>query len=164
MTTFSLPAASLRSASRLPADRMWLWVSKYLVYIVLWVNRRANFRVSSIFLPESRGGLPDRAAPKNSRPTPLCVTIGSPPLSTEEDSHEGRQCRRRNLETRGYRVSDRLPGQPDHRGRGRGRYPHDHGAPGADRAAHVRRYRQGHLRRPYPRLCDAARPRYGERL
>src|ERR1700730_10153072 len=54
MTTFALPAASLRSASRLPAGRVWFWVSKYLADIVLWVNRRANFREESIFLPESR--------------------------------------------------------------------------------------------------------------
>src|SRR3984893_14437169 len=54
MTTFSLPAASLRSASRLPAARVWFWVSKYLVYIVLWAKGRAIFREESIFLPESR--------------------------------------------------------------------------------------------------------------
>jgi hypothetical protein len=55
MTTFSLPAASLRSASRLPADRVLLWVSKYLIYIVLSANRRAIFGVESIFLPDIAG-------------------------------------------------------------------------------------------------------------
>src|SRR6266446_8408533 len=54
MTTFALPAASLRSACRLPADRVWLLVSKYLACIVLSANRWAIFREESIFLPESR--------------------------------------------------------------------------------------------------------------
>ena len=82
----------------------------------------------------------------------------------EERRHESRQRRRRNPEARRDRVSDRLSGQPDHRGRRRGRYPHDHGAPGADRAAYVRRDRQGHLGRPDRRLCHAARPRHRKRL
>ena len=54
MTTFSLPAASLRSASRLPAGRVLLWVSKCLAYLVLWAKGPAIFRVESIFLPASR--------------------------------------------------------------------------------------------------------------
>src|SRR5438132_12312437 len=126
MTTFALPAASLRSAFRLPADRVWLWVSKYLVYIVLWANRRGNFRVASISVPESR----EDAGPGASREFAPGTSLWHNRATTAEPrrpSHESRQCRRRNPEARGDRVSDRLPGQPDHRGRGRGGYPHDHG-------------------------------------
>src|ERR1700747_501335 len=43
-----------------------------------------------------------------------CVTMTAPSPNTEEDTHEGRQRRRRNPQTRGHRVSDRLPGQSDH--------------------------------------------------
>src|SRR6266478_9995952 len=117
MTTFSLPAASLRSASRLPAARVWLWISKYLVYIVLSAKRRANFRVESIFLPESREAARPGGSQEFAPGTSLChnrVTTAEP----RRPSHESRQCRRRNPEARRDRVSDRLPGQPDHRGRG----------------------------------------------
>ena len=68
------------------------------------------------------------------------------------------------LKKEGVECADRLSGQPDHRGGGRGRYPHDHGAPGAHRAAYVRRDRQGQLGRQDRRLRDAARARHRERL
>src|ERR1700730_15865831 len=96
MTTFSLPAASLRSASRLPADRVVLWVSKYLTYIVLWANRRAISQVESIFLPDTR----ETSGPQLPiiRARHLIVSQWHHHRRTEEDSHEGRQCRRRNPE------------------------------------------------------------------
>src|SRR3954466_4229742 len=47
----------------------------------------------------------------------------------QEPPDEGYQRDRSGPEKGRDRVADRLPGQSDHRGRGRGRYPHDHGAP-----------------------------------
>src|SRR6266404_5162534 len=95
MTTFALPAASLRSASRLPAAGVWLWVSKYLTDIVLSAKRRGIFRVESIFLPESREAAGPDGSQEFAPGTSLChnrVTIAE----HRGGSHEGRQCRRRN--------------------------------------------------------------------
>src|SRR5206468_624286 len=70
----------------------------------------------------------------------LCSTAEEPP-------DEGHQRNRPNPEEGRDRVADRLSGQPDHRGRGGGRYPHDHGAPGAHRHPYVRCHRQGEFGR-----------------
>src|SRR5258707_15883671 len=40
MLTQSLPAASLRTGHRLPAARLLLRVSNYLIYMVLWLSDR----------------------------------------------------------------------------------------------------------------------------
>src|SRR2546430_17664816 len=41
MPSPGLPATSLRTASCFPAGRVLLWVSGYLIYIILWSIRRA---------------------------------------------------------------------------------------------------------------------------
>src|SRR6266436_4110237 len=56
MPTQILPAASLRSAQRLPAARALLRVSNYLICTVLWSIGRAVFRVAANFLPALREG------------------------------------------------------------------------------------------------------------
>ena len=56
MPTQILPAASLRSAQRLPAARALLRVSNYLVCTALWSIGRAICRVASNFLPALREG------------------------------------------------------------------------------------------------------------
>ena len=59
MPTQSLPAASLRTADRLPAARVLVQVAIYLIYKVLWPLRKASPGAESSFLPalrEVRGG------------------------------------------------------------------------------------------------------------
>ena len=56
MPTQILPAASLRSADRLPAARGLLWVSNRLISIALWSIGWVIFRVASNFLPALREG------------------------------------------------------------------------------------------------------------
>src|SRR5437879_6237367 len=100
MSNFSLPAASLRTAFRLPAVRVWLWVPKYLADIILSANRRANFRVAWISLPESR----EDAGPGASREFAPGTSLWHNRATTAEPrrpSHESRQCRRRNPQARG---------------------------------------------------------------
>ena len=54
MPTRCLPAASLRTAYRLPAARVLMWVASYLIYKALWPIWRAISAVGSIFLPALR--------------------------------------------------------------------------------------------------------------
>src|SRR6266404_4230367 len=54
MPAFSLPAASLRAAYRLPARRVRHSASRYLIYIVLWSIRAGVLRAQSFFLPALR--------------------------------------------------------------------------------------------------------------
>src|SRR6202022_3676449 len=56
MPTQILPAASLRSARRLPAARALLRASNYLICMALWSIGRAIFRVAANFLPALREG------------------------------------------------------------------------------------------------------------
>src|SRR3984893_13924595 len=50
----TLPAASLRSAQRLPAARTLFRVANYLICMALWSIGRAIFRIASNFLPALR--------------------------------------------------------------------------------------------------------------
>jgi hypothetical protein len=54
MPTRCLPAASLRTAYRLPAAQVLMWVASYLIYKALWPIWRAISVVGSIFLPALR--------------------------------------------------------------------------------------------------------------
>jgi hypothetical protein len=54
MPTQSLPAASLRTADRLPAARVLVQVASYLIYKVLWPLRKASSGAESSFLPALR--------------------------------------------------------------------------------------------------------------
>jgi len=54
MPTRCLPAASLRTAYRLPAARVLMWVASYLIYKALWPIWRAISVVGSIFIPALR--------------------------------------------------------------------------------------------------------------
>ena len=54
MSTQSLPAASLRTGNRLPADRMLLWVSKYLIWKILSSICSSICGAAPIFLPVLR--------------------------------------------------------------------------------------------------------------
>src|SRR5206468_8836861 len=56
MPTLMLPAASLRSARRLPAARTLSWADNYLICMPLWSIGRAIFRVAANFLPALREG------------------------------------------------------------------------------------------------------------
>jgi hypothetical protein len=56
MPTKSLPAASLRTTDRLPAARIRLWGSTYLICMVLWPIRRLLSGAESYFLPALREG------------------------------------------------------------------------------------------------------------
>src|SRR6267378_4148671 len=56
MSTQILPAASLRSANRLPAARARLRASNYLICRALWSIGAAIFGVRSKFLPALREG------------------------------------------------------------------------------------------------------------
>ena len=56
MPTQILPAASLRSAQRLPAARALFLASNNLIYMTLWSIGRAIFRGASNFLPALREG------------------------------------------------------------------------------------------------------------
>src|SRR3984893_3029825 len=59
MSTQSLPAASLRTGNRLPAGRVLLQVSKYLVWMALSSIYSSIRGAVSIFLPEAgRPGVP----------------------------------------------------------------------------------------------------------
>src|SRR5580704_9585796 len=49
-----LPAASLRSAKRLPAARALFLTANYLICLTLWSIGRAIFRVAANFLPALR--------------------------------------------------------------------------------------------------------------
>src|SRR6266446_4710605 len=51
-----LPAASLRSAQRLPAARALFLAANNLIYMALWSIGRAIFRGASNFLPALREG------------------------------------------------------------------------------------------------------------
>ena len=51
-----LPAASLRSAQRLPAARALFLAANYLICMALWSIGRAIFRVAANFLPALREG------------------------------------------------------------------------------------------------------------
>src|ERR1700730_10594488 len=54
MPTQILPAASLRSANRLPAARTLFRAANYLICMALWSIGRAMFRAASNFLPALR--------------------------------------------------------------------------------------------------------------
>ena len=54
MPSAGLPAASLRTANCLPADRVPRWAASYLIYITLWLIRQAVFGPKSNFLPALR--------------------------------------------------------------------------------------------------------------
>src|SRR5437667_11803574 len=54
MLTQSLPAASLRTGHRLPAARLLLRVSNYLIYMVLWLIGPARSDLESRFVPALR--------------------------------------------------------------------------------------------------------------
>src|ERR1700682_1676143 len=54
MRTQMLPAASLRSAQRLPAARTLFRAANYLICIALWSIGRAIFRAAANFLPALR--------------------------------------------------------------------------------------------------------------
>jgi hypothetical protein len=62
MPTQILPAASLRSAQRLPAARTLLRAANYLICTALWSIGRAICRVASNFLPALREGCRYQAA------------------------------------------------------------------------------------------------------
>src|SRR6266436_2069308 len=59
-STQILPAASLRSADRLPASRVVVTVANLLICIALWSIGRVIFRVASNFLPALREGRASR--------------------------------------------------------------------------------------------------------
>ena len=63
MPTQIVPAASLRSTTRLPAAGALVRASNHLIWIVLWSIGRAIFRVASNFLPGLREGRAYQAAP-----------------------------------------------------------------------------------------------------
>src|ERR1700730_15987309 len=63
MPTQIVPAASLRSTTRLPAARALVRASNHLIWIVLWSIGRAISRVASNFLPALREGRAYQAAP-----------------------------------------------------------------------------------------------------
>src|ERR1700730_3786947 len=56
-----LPAASLRSANRLPAGRTPSWASNDLISMALWSIARAIFRATAHFLPAGREAEPSGA-------------------------------------------------------------------------------------------------------
>jgi hypothetical protein len=58
-----VPAASLRSTTRLPAARALVRASNHLIWVVLWSIGRAISRVASNFLPGLREGRAYQAAP-----------------------------------------------------------------------------------------------------
>ena len=55
------PAVSLRTAHCLPAGRMLLSVSSYLIYVTLWPIRQVICGVASNFLPALREARADRS-------------------------------------------------------------------------------------------------------
>src|SRR5882724_8570450 len=56
MPTQILPAASLRSAQRLPAARALFLAANYLICLALWSIGRAIFGIAANFLPALREG------------------------------------------------------------------------------------------------------------
>src|ERR1700732_794473 len=58
MSTQILPAASLRSANRLPAARAWVEGSNHLIRMALWSIGRAIFGAAANFLPALREASP----------------------------------------------------------------------------------------------------------
>ena len=78
----------------------------------------------------------------------------------ERSNGHGDGCRGggRDPQAGGGRLSDRVPGQSDHRSGSRGRYPDHHRPSGADRAAHGRRGQPRHLRGTDRGLRHAVRP------
>jgi hypothetical protein len=72
MPTQIVPAASLRSTTRLPAARALVRASNHLIWIALWSIGRAIFRVVSNFLPALREGRAYQAAPAG---VPACREI-----------------------------------------------------------------------------------------
>jgi hypothetical protein len=81
MPTQILPAASLRSADRLPAARGLLRVSNRLISIALWSIGRVIFRVASNFLPALR----ERRAWPHGMANPI---LASDMAGSEVMSHE----------------------------------------------------------------------------
>src|SRR3984893_4587394 len=63
MPTQIVPAASLRSTTRLPAPGALVRASNHLIWVVLWSIGRAIFLVASNFLPGLREGRAAQAAP-----------------------------------------------------------------------------------------------------
>jgi hypothetical protein len=87
MSAEILPAASLRSISRLPAARVLAWASNYLILMVLWSIGWAIFQVESNFLPALREEeLPacrrGPAASKPGRPADRTVPVRRRAMST----------------------------------------------------------------------------------
>src|SRR6266436_359267 len=80
-STQILPAASLRSADRLPAARGLLQVSNRLISIALWSIGRVIFRVASNFLPALR----ERRAWPHGMANPI---LASDMAGSEVMSHE----------------------------------------------------------------------------
>jgi hypothetical protein len=62
MTNFALPAASLRTAKRLPAAQGLAQLTNYLIYMTLWSIRMAISGIESSFSPCSQGGTAGRLA------------------------------------------------------------------------------------------------------
>src|SRR5690348_10221851 len=58
MPTQILPAASLRSANRLPAGRTPTWAAIYLICMALWPIAQAILRAAAHFLPAGREAEP----------------------------------------------------------------------------------------------------------
>src|SRR6266436_2599179 len=58
MPTQILPAASLRSANRLPAGRTLSWAANHLICLALWSIARAIFRAAANVVPASRDNIP----------------------------------------------------------------------------------------------------------
>src|SRR6266481_9217228 len=61
MPTQILPAASLRSANRLPAGRTLSWAANHLICFALWSIARAIFRAAANVVPASRDNIPSGA-------------------------------------------------------------------------------------------------------
>src|SRR6266436_3366026 len=80
MSTQILPAASLRSAQRLPAARTLPWAANDLICMGLWSIGRAIFRVASNFLPALR----DRRARYQAASSKVRITAG-PSIFTAKD-------------------------------------------------------------------------------
>ena len=62
MSTQGLPAASLRTAKRLPAAQGLAQLTNYLIYMTLWSIRMAISGIESSFSPCSQGGTAGRLA------------------------------------------------------------------------------------------------------
>jgi hypothetical protein len=85
MPTQILPAASLRSANRLPAARTLLRVANYLIRIALWSIGRAIVRVAANFLPVSQGEAGSSApAPLPAMAPPRRIRVRTPTIPARE--------------------------------------------------------------------------------